>query len=98
MDTLKQFNSRSKDIVTDESPEMKTGLTQIPDELISLGTIAEHDSEIRIDSLVCQQSSSVDSTNDQATETAIEDMSENPINIRLHFNLFYLFSFSINQK
>ena len=78
MGALKQFNSRYRDIVIDESPEMKTALTQIPDELISRATIAEHDTEIRIDRLVSQQSSAVNSTNDKAPETENEDMSEKP--------------------
>jgi len=64
MGALKQFNSRHKDIIIEESQEIKTTLTQIPDEFISRVTIAEHDTEIRIDRLVCQQSSAMNAMND----------------------------------
>jgi hypothetical protein len=75
---LKHFNSRYKDIVIDDSQEMKMALTKIPDELISRASIAEHDTEIKIDQIVSQQSSDVDAANDQDTETTIEDSSGKP--------------------
>nr|CAH0112398.1 unnamed protein product [Daphnia galeata] len=67
MGALKQFNSRYRDVDIDDFQEMKMALSQIPEELISRATIAENDTEIRIDRFVCQQSSTTDTSNDEST-------------------------------
>lgn len=52
---LKTFNSRYRDIVIDDSPEMTEALERIPEQLIQRKTLVENDKEINIDKLVRKQ-------------------------------------------
>ena len=79
MGALEQFNSRYRDIDIGDSQEIRSALSQIPEELLSRATIAEHGTEMRTDRLVCQQSTAMDTSNeDFSTENAVEKSSDNP--------------------
>lgn len=52
---LKTFNSRYRDIVIDDSPQMTEALERIPEQLIQRKTLVENDKEINIDKLVQKQ-------------------------------------------
>ena len=86
MGALEQFNSRYRDIDIGDSQEIRSALSQIPEELLSRATIAEHGTEMRTDRLVCQQSTAMDTSNeDFSTENAVEKSSDNPFAYPMSF-------------